>query len=262
MDPATIGAITSGIGSIASAFGNKSSSDGFSKKGYGQYLQMAEGGIPFLTRLETKAKLQNARKYGEQYGIHPLAALGVSTGSFSAPTPVGTSSGSSIGDAIAGAGHAYSQYAHSRADKLAQRKAENRQIALDISNMRESDARTNANNAQAAYYQAQADLVTQQAANSLTKRAQVDANSSQDVIKTPFGSFQTGNTTPQQDFEDHYGGILGEGYGLIRFGHDSYNNAKPRVRKFLKSVPPRAKKFYKDNFGYRPSRQYKRGVYR
>ena len=65
--------------------------------------------------------------------------------------------------------------------------------------------------AMANYYNSQAIATAKQASDHALNRQQ---------ITTPWGKFNTSATTKQQQMEDEYGGLIGEIYGVGRFGND------------------------------------------
>ena len=72
-------------------------------------------------------------------------------------------------------------------------------------------------------------------ANSLNARVKQNSNSQQDQLKLPNESrWLTGDSAKQEDIEGHYGGIVGEGYGLWRALVDAFDQPseeKPRAHK-------------------------------
>lgn len=70
MDPATLSAIGVGLGGMGQFVGGVSD---LTNQGENTSIKLMERGI----QQSLKTKLRYARKYGEKYGFHPLAALGV-----------------------------------------------------------------------------------------------------------------------------------------------------------------------------------------
>lgn len=77
------GPVISAVGQVGGGLAAGSgggSSDGFSQKGFGQYIRMMPG--------EISTRLKSIKKYSEKYGFHPLAVLG-QTAFNAAPTITG-----------------------------------------------------------------------------------------------------------------------------------------------------------------------------
>lgn len=168
-------------------------------------------------------------------GVHPLFALGASTSSTGPSFIAGQSnSGSHIGDGIAAAGAALATAAGQgstakgtkgkrlRAEQMAQ-EAHDAQIAA-------TRAAASADLAKAQYYSSEA------------KRAQVDANTHQDVYKVPSGPISKKNVIrtpignihmdPSVDgaevYEERYGDIIQELAGASTAAADIYQTYKVR----------------------------------
>lgn len=143
-------------------------------------------------------------------GIHPLAALGM-TQSYS--SPVGLGGGSALGDGIAaaasGVGNAVSNRgSEKRADQASTWQGLLANEELNLMNTRR-------------------EFIEEQIKASKQARLQSLANTMQDneVLKKNFGeTWKTGPGSSQQEWEDQYGGIVGEMYGLTRWLQDFTRN--------------------------------------
>ena len=124
---------------------------------------------------------------------------------------------------------------------------------------RESEARINASNADAALALAQAkkleqtspDLPIRQATSSLVSRANQKGVAKKDAapqgrsIHTPVGVLKTGPHTPAQEVSDEYGDLVESAYGLWRLGYDGVKAAWPYWVKAVKEYPQNRKRLMK-----------------
>ena len=211
MDPATIGSIFSGIGSIGGLFGKK-------KKSNAQQ-----------TYESAYKTIQGQHAAAKDLGMHPLFAMGGAVGGGGAMTVTG----SDVGDAISGVGNAISNYA-SRTDK---KKADSQALAESNARISKLSADTQASLAEAHQRRvntalAEKDFVIKSAEASRIKRAATEFNSRQDKViagspnkekptplKSPVLKDHNPNKkyTDQELVEQQYGGVVGEAYGLSRY---------------------------------------------
>lgn len=136
-------------------------------------------------------------------GIHPLAALGVSS---SYQNPYG---GNPIGDAVA-----------SGASRVAENVAQ-KPIAAAQLRVLNSEAARNEAEAQAIRAEAQSRTLIARARASAQAGVTSTPLVGPETIVTPAGAHRTSATSAQQEVEDQYGGIAGEGYGLWRLLNDT-----------------------------------------
>lgn len=172
-------------------------------------------------------------------GVHPLYYLGNTptwSPTIGGQSDSGSAIGSGIGEALGGAAGAYL----GRGERARQRNMETRNFE---SQQAESLSRTAANFAQAQYYSSLGKR-TEQHAN--IRQDGIETNPSSQTITTPGGTWETSPTTPQQEVEDQYGGVVGEGYGIWRAIYDAMRQAgfgmrfEPGSRSVgFRGVPPK-----------------------
>lgn len=194
MNLAGIGAVLSGVGSLAGGFGFGSS------KGKSPDRQLAENMLSQAQHLRWAAKIAK---------IHPLSMLGIS------PSASGESyrAGSNVGQALEGVGDAFTRYGQ---QKIAQQQLVNQ---TNVSDAQAEESRSRAKLADAQRAKLMQDIVTQSAAASLAQRAGQKTNQTgqaPEAIVHPLGSFVPGPHTPAERMEQEYGGAAGEMYGLSR----------------------------------------------
>lgn len=183
-------------------------------------------------------------------GIHPLAALGVPMAGSASATPIGSSvSGSTMGDGIGVgiAGAADSIGKALRVSKDAKREAAWRSMESGRLALEEQQARIDNLSASTAREAAEARKVMAEArSRSLIAAVERQPGGDAEVLTLPSGSWRTSDTTKQQDVEDNYGGIVGEGYGMWRAINDIFiQPRRPQVFNSPKSrAPVSADNFY------------------
>jgi hypothetical protein len=131
--PSVISAVGTIGGGATSALSSGSSSDGFSQKGYGQWLAAQGQSIPYLADLEAAASgmkmgqvARYARKWGKKYGFSPLTLLGVPPMPSSPGIPIagepsyGSGSDYGIGKAMRELGQDISEHYKSQEDPYQQ----------------------------------------------------------------------------------------------------------------------------------------------
>lgn len=186
VDPVITGAAIAGGSNILGGVLGSRGAKAEARRGRKLQMHMMKHGI--------EERVGDARRAG----VHPLFALGASTGSF---TP--TAQPISDGSGIAAAGEAIGNAVASRSQ---------RRLALE-----DAKAGIQVKKAQASYYESMA-------AASLDSRVRQGSNSQQDLkarvaagtekppkvtLHGPANtSFKTSATTPVQDVEDHYGEVL------------------------------------------------------
>ena len=180
-------------------------------------------------------------------GIHPLYALG-------AP-PMSAGGNVSATNFTQGLGQAGAAIDNAHAA----RREEKAQAMRDALAARESEARINASNADAALALAQAkkleqtspDLPIRQATSSLVSRANQKGVAKKDAapqsrsIHTPVGVLKTGPHTPAQEVSDEYGDLVESAYGLWRLGYDGVKAAWPYWVKAVMEYPQNRKRLMK-----------------
>lgn len=194
MDPLTAVSTTVGIGEgLNSIFGGKGDSAGSMARQQRRHQYR-------LTRDINKNKLQWIVSDARKAGIHPLYALGAGVSSPSFSINPGTK-GNGVSEGLNAVSRTLSAAAANKLDQL------------------EARSRISANQAQAQYYKNQADLVQEQRIGSQVARTAQLSNVNQDAEKLSLpalGSVTTGPNSRQQVVEDHYGGVVGEVYGISR----------------------------------------------
>jgi hypothetical protein len=150
-------------------------------------------------------------------GISPLAALGAQT---SSPT-IGVMANTSVANAVSKAGQALS-------DKK-----------INDLNAQLLESQIKNNNAQSTMYLAEAQRANSQASNVNQGGA----------MTMPFGweTWLQGPSVQQQEVEDAYGGVVGEAYGIGRFGQDLSDRLKRRIDKLTPAQKDAWAKSYKDS---------------
>lgn len=175
-------------------------------------------------------------------GIHPLAALGISPSSAS-PVSVGSDAGAPL------------------------RKISNR---LYDAQMQQAVQESNESRAKANYYNAMAEDIRKPrviGGNLVGNEEIINGvvqNKPQTLTMPMNGTFGTGNAVPQERIEQEYGGIIGEGYGLIRAFDDAIYRPGIKHRdkvdkqffKKMEELKEKAKYIIDD---YKDRKMYKRG---
>ena len=171
----------------------------------------------------------------EAAGIHPLAALGMPA---TQATPVGVGGNPAEGlEYIAN-------------------KLYDAQMQEAVTNSQESKAR-------AKYYNTLADDIKNKpkvtGGNLVGNEVIVPGmvQNKPQVLQTPLGTHTTGKAVPQERMEQEYGGVIGEGYGIIRAYDDFVRKPINRkVNKYLKDLKKKASKQKKR--GQMNRRRYRR----
>ena len=172
-------------------------------------------------------------------GVHPLFAMGM------ASQPSQAVVGQADAPDLKGA---YESYKKSHSDRLAES---------------ESRSRTAANNAQAEYYRTMSGDIVQNQVNKsyeamLKARAMsnpagnVESEYAGMTMQSGAGDVPVGQLTPAQNWEDQYGGIVGEVAGMSNFMHDKWKQwlDKKSTQEFIRKyrLDKTAQEIYKEDF--------------
>ena len=203
IDPITGAAAIAGIGGLMSA--NSASRNARADRRFQE--RMAKNSVQW--------RVHDA----ELAGLHPLAALGMSPNQAN-PTMVG-----------ADPGQAVTKVANMMYDA---------QMQEAVSNSKEAKAKAN-------YYNAMADDVRKAkvtGGNLVGNEVIVPGlvQNKPQVLQTPLGTHSTGKAVPQERMEQEYGGVIGEGYGIIRAYDDFVRKPINRkANKYVKELKKKAK---------------------
>lgn len=214
MDPVVTGSLIAGGASILGGLMGSNSEKKAVKESKRQFEIQANEAI--------QRRVADARKAG----VHPLFALGASANI--SPT-ISAGASNSMGDAVSRAGAQIGDMLASRSGREHQKTLQTMQLAQGAADLRRTNAAT------------ALDMAQTQLALSEAKRAQVNANASQDGIgvtevphtpkklKTPLGTWQTGDAVPTQAVEDEYGDVVGWTYGTGRVIIDAGNQLRNKA---------------------------------
>lgn len=206
MDPVTAAAGIGALGSLAGGFIGSSSAKKARKQAQAQFNAQMDQSI--------QRRVIDAKKAG----VHPLFALGASVGA--SPTisaGADNSMASGVEAAAQQTGNALQSWGN-RKIAAVERDLGIRQAEANISR---TEAERDLALAQAA---ASTDAMLRQRANvTQDLNGQIEAPPKPRTLYTPAGEQKTGPTMPQQEYEDEYGGVVGELYGMMRWLQDRYN---------------------------------------
>lgn len=191
-----------------------------------------------LTRTQ---QIQDRVADAKKAGIHPLYAIGAGGGA--SPT-VSAGVDNSMGNALADSGAILGNAVASASKRPSAQEAE--LLGLQKQQIKSN---TDRNEAETILFLSEAARNIQNS-NVRQESALLSAKELLDPSKppkpttlyTPLGKSKTGPTTKQQEYEDEYGGFVGELYGMIRWLQDQYNNA-PKARAPSRKSNPRRGRF-------------------
>lgn len=188
-------------------------------------------------------QMQNTISAAKASGIHPLVAMGMSPSSGGSFTPSGsTVTGSTYGDAVGAVGEAVGRVTDAwRGRRDEQRQAARMSMEAGANSLREQEARIARDSAAAVREMAEARKAMAEArSRSIIAAVERQPGRGAEILTLPNRTgWRTSPTARQQEVEDNYGGIVGEGYGIWRLLNDlTEQPRRPQVPNTPRSRAP------------------------